>query len=151
MTFDSLRYRIPNRTENKSCPKLYFHICASFRVNHQLKIYDLGSDDGFVRMLDIGRGRGERPDWIAFLQPTVNGRFGEVVLQCRDVVTALTERQWQNMLHPHQAGLPCVDGVCFARENCVDCAVGQYSPVFPLPGRRFAKQICREGAFVLHF
>ena len=25
--------------------------------------------------------------------------------------------------------LSCVDGVCFAREKCVDCAVSQYSPV----------------------
>jgi len=47
--------------------------------------------------------RSERPVWIAVLQPTVNGRYGEVVPQFRDVGTALTERQRQNMLQVHQA------------------------------------------------
>ena len=35
----------------------------------------------------------------------------------------------QQKLHLHKSALSCVDGVCFAREKCFDCAVGQYSPV----------------------
>ena len=56
-------------------------------------------------------------------------RLGGYVLHRRDIVDTLAAPYWRCSLRLHQAALSCVDGVCFARTKCVDCAVGQYSPV----------------------
>ena len=45
------------------------------------------------------------------------------------VFARLENRQKISFARLHKSGLSCVDGVCIARIKCVDCAVGQCSPV----------------------
>ena len=58
-----------------------------------------------------------------------NDRFCEIMQRRRGRLTNLVGVRSEELLRVHRADLSCVDGVCFAREKCFDCAVSQYSPV----------------------
>ena len=84
------------------------------------------------RVLDLGCGEG-RHVINTFLEGEVLSVGVDLSLQdlgtAQEKFSDFAGAQWQILLHQHQAAWSCVDGVCFAREKCVDCAVGQYSPV----------------------